>query len=104
MCPEAPGSALRRRHVTRSLIGTFAEEELLGLLHQILARARIGHVQAVFVDQHRLLLEPRLPGFLRNAFVNALAKFAGQRREIEAFGFLAELCALNRTSHAVLLL
>src|SRR6202012_1622984 len=71
----------RRRHVTLRGVRAFAEEELLGLL-----------------------LHPGLPGFLRNAFVDPLAEFARQRREIEAFGFLAELRALNHTSHTVLLL
>src|ERR1700743_1841850 len=97
-------SALLGRHISRSLIGAFAEEELLRLLHQILTRARIGHVQAVFVDQHGLLLEPRLPGFLRDALVDPFAELARQRRKIETFGFLAELRALNHASHAVLLL
>src|SRR5471030_210657 len=92
-------SALRRRYVALSGIGAFTEEVLFRLLQQVLACARISHVQAVFVDQHGLLLEPALPCFLRNRFIDPLAEFSRQGRKVESFGFLAEFRALNRSGH-----
>src|ERR1700760_3175844 len=44
-CDRDEISALRR-HVARRRIGAFAEEIFLGLLDEVLARARISHVQA----------------------------------------------------------
>src|ERR1700692_1819819 len=92
-------SALRRRHVALGGIGAFAEEVLFRLLQEVLTRARVSHVETIFVDQHGLLLEPALPRFLRYRFINPLAEFARQRRKVESFGFLAELRALNHSSH-----
>ena len=46
----------RRRHVARRHLGAAAEEVLLHLLGELLARARIGEVQPILVDEHRLVL------------------------------------------------
>src|SRR5271154_2364918 len=51
-----------RRHVARRDVGTPAEEVTFHLLREILARARIGEAEAIFVDEHRLVLEPLRPG------------------------------------------
>ena len=53
-----------RRNVARSAVGAVAEEVLLHLLGEILARPRVGQTQPVLVDQHGLVLDPlpaRLP-------------------------------------------
>src|SRR4051812_47766155 len=75
----------------------------LGLLHQVFAGARIGEVQAILVDEHRLLLEPLLPGFLGDVLPDPLAELAGIRREIEALGLAAELDALHHPSHEAII-
>ncbi|MPN24137.1 hypothetical protein SDC9_171531 [bioreactor metagenome] len=59
----------------------------------------IGQVEAVFVDDHRLQLDPLLPRFLGNVEPQLLAQFAGHGREIESLGFAAELDAVNGTCH-----
>src|SRR4051812_44432412 len=85
---------LRRRDVSRGGVGALAEEMPLGLLHEVLARARVGEVEAILVDQHGLLLEPLCPGFLGDTLPDPLAERAGIRREIHAFCFTSELDAL----------
>src|SRR5256885_3325125 len=57
---------------------------------------------AVFVDQHRLVLEPVGPGLLAHAFKNALAQLAGVGREVQAFSVNAKLDAVNGTCHGEL--
>src|SRR5690242_18822528 len=89
----------RRRDVAGGLVRAAAEEVVLHLALQVFACALVGQVQAVLVDQHRLLLEPLLPGFLADAFVDALAQLAGIGREVEALGFAAELDALDGACH-----
>ena len=56
---------------------TFAEEVLLGLFHQVFAVLDIGQIEAVFVDDHGLELDPALPGFLGDVLEHTLAEFAG---------------------------
>src|SRR5688572_19304022 len=100
---HSTGSLIERslagRHVALGHVGSLAEEVVLHLAGQVLASARIRQVEAVFVDQHGLLLEPLGPGFLAHALIDALAEFTGIRGEIEAFGFFAELDALDGTGH-----
>src|SRR5688572_12963134 len=90
---------LRRRDVTRSGIGALAEEMALGLLHEVLAGARVGEVQAVLVHQHGLLLEPLRPGLLGDALPDALAECSRIGRKVHAFGFTSQLHALHHASH-----
>src|SRR5262245_45698956 len=91
-----------RRDVARRGVGAFAAEMPLGLLHEVLARARIGEVEAILVDQHGLLLQPLRPGFPGDALPDALAERAGVGRELHALGLAAELDALHHPSHAKL--
>src|SRR6185436_4055261 len=90
---------LWRWDVSRCGVGAFAEEMPLGLLHEVLARARIGEVEPVLVDQHGLLLEPLRPGFLGDALPDALAERAGVGREVHAFGLAPQLHALHHSCH-----
>src|SRR5262245_16822844 len=86
-------------NVTRGGVGALAEKMPLGLLHEVLARARVGEVEAVLVHQHGLLLQPLRPRFLGNALPDALAERAGIRRKLHAFGLAAELHALHHPCH-----
>ena len=52
---------------------------LLHLLGEIFPRTRVGEVQFVLVDEHGLMLDPGLPGFLGDILVNALAELARVR-------------------------
>jgi hypothetical protein len=66
----------------------FAEEELLHLLFHDFLRVGIERVQAVFVHDHLGVLEPHLPGFSGDVFVDALAEFPFPGNAIKA-GHLA---------------
>src|SRR6266850_4536664 len=90
---------LLRRDVSRGGVGALAEEMALGLLHEVLARLRVGEVEAVLVHQHGLLLEPLRPGFLGDALPDALAERAGIGRKRHAFGLAAELHAIHHSCH-----
>src|SRR4029077_6201645 len=92
-CPIAFTGLLRRRDVARGGVGAFAEEMPLGLLHEVFARARVGEVEPVLVDQHGLLLQPLRPGFLGNALPDALAERARVGREVHAVGLAPQLYA-----------
>ena len=76
---RSSSSATSRAERSPSGVGAFAEEMPLGLLHQVLARLRVGEVEAVLVHQHGLLLQPLRPGFLRDALPDALAERARDR-------------------------
>src|SRR5690606_2120569 len=82
-------------------VGAFAEEELLHLALEELARFRLDRREAVFVDQHGLVAEPALPCELRNVLVDAFTELAGIRRLVEAFGLGAEHYAMDGSCHAV---
>src|SRR5665213_3040059 len=79
----------------KHFFGAFAEEVLVHLLGQPLARTRVGERQTVLVDEHRLVFEPRRPRLLRHAFVDALAELARVRGKVESLGVAAELDAVN---------
>src|SRR6218665_3659043 len=110
--PHAPGSSafirvypwttpfafdLRFRDVAGGDVGPFTEEVALHLLPQVLARLGIRARETVLVHQHLLVLGPGLPGFLRDLLVDLLAQLARVRREIEAFGLLLQLHALDHS-------
>src|SRR4051812_25130744 len=83
------------RDVAGGLVGSGAEEMVFHLPLQVLARPLVREVEPVLVDQHGLLLQPLLPGFLADGLVDPLAEFAGVRGEIEPFGFATELDAID---------
>src|SRR3954454_5772854 len=91
---------LRGRDVSRRSLGATAEEVVLHLALEVLAGALVRQVQPVLVDQHGLLLEPLLPGFLADAVVDPLAQFAGIGGKVEALGFATELDAVDRAWHS----
>ena len=72
---------------------------LFHLTSEVLAGAGIGQIQAVFVEQHGLVLEPGSPGFFAHIFIDAFAEFAGIGCEVQALGFLAEFDAVDGTCH-----
>src|SRR5207302_2342530 len=76
-------------------LSAFTEEDLLALLHQELERSWIGRVQAILVDQHLLMLAPKLPRVGGHLFVDALAERAGKRAALYAGERLAKLHALD---------
>ena len=79
-----------------------AEEELFHLLGEEFARRGVRQHEPVFVDQTGLVSQPFLPGLLRNLLENALAERARNRRLGQAFGFFAELDAIDGTGHGYL--
>src|SRR5687767_419394 len=90
--------SLLRLEIRRRL-GARAEEELLHLVFEELARLRLDRRQPILVDQHRLMLEPALPRGLRYVLVNALAELAGIRRPVEALGIGAEQYTRDLSCH-----
>src|SRR6185503_6662346 len=91
-------SSLLRLEVRRRL-GAPAEEKLLHLVLEELARLRLHRRELVLVDQHRLVLHPALPRDLRHVVVDALAERAGIRLTVEAFGVGAEQDASDFSRH-----
>ena len=97
--PNPGRASFRWWYVSLGNVGAAAEKVLFHLAREVLAGTRIGQVQPVFIDQHRLLLEPCGPGFLADVFPDAFAEFAGIGREVETFGLFAELDALDHACH-----
>src|SRR5674476_564599 len=79
----------------------FAEEILFHFRGDECARFRIERIEAVLVDQHGLMHEPCLPGFLRDMLVDALAELAGPWSEREALGFAMEFYAVDIAGHGL---
>src|SRR5437764_10611768 len=90
-----------RWNVARRRFGASAEEMFLHLLSQPFACARIGERKTILVDEHRLVLQPLLPRFLRHVLENALAELAGIRWKVEAFRLASELHAVDQSCHGV---
>jgi hypothetical protein len=88
-----------RRHVARSSVGALTKEMLLHLFGKLFSGADICKVEPVFVDEHGLVLDPALPGFLRHALENSLAELAGLGREIQPLGLAPEFDALHQSCH-----
>src|SRR6185503_4396348 len=80
------GSLLRRIDV---LFRARLEEERLHVLLEKAAGLRVHDVQAVMIDEHRLLLEPLAPAVLADLLNDALPNFAGKRWTLEAGLLLA---------------
>src|SRR5271167_1678068 len=100
--PLAHGiGSLRRRHVLLGLLGAFAEEVGFHLLHDELLVVLLPGLQAIFVKQHLHVLLPLLPRQLGHVVVDALPKFAIERRLVETFHFAAHLNALHRVCHVI---
>src|SRR5690606_17213804 len=89
-----------RRYVAGRLLGAGAEEIRLHLRRQVLAGARVGEVQAVFVDQHRLVPDPALPRLFRDVLVQSLAELARVWRVVEDFGLPLQLDAVHGSRHS----
>jgi len=73
IAPVQKPVSLLRRHVARRRVGPRAEEMVFHLAQQVLARARVGEVEAVFIHQHGLVAQPVGPGLLAHLLENALA-------------------------------
>src|SRR5512140_15578 len=71
-----------RRHVAGRHLCAAAEEVLLHLLGEPLARPRVREREPVLVDEHRLMPQPLLPRLFRDVFVDPLAELAWVRRQI----------------------
>src|SRR5690606_1526479 len=95
--------SLRRRHVTLGLSVIFTGEEFLHLGLQEAPILGIHHVQTTFVDQHRLVSLPFIPGFLRNIVVDSLALRSRIGRTLETWKLLLVLATHHRAGHELLL-
>src|SRR5690349_4344152 len=93
----------RWRYVARRHFSAAAEEVLFHLLGKPFARAHVGERQPVLVDEHRLMLEPLRPRFLRHVLVDALAELARVGREVQPLGLTSKLDAVDHPCHSVLL-
>ena len=98
----APAPAMVTTIETGRHIGAGAKKMCFHLFGKIFARRGIGQVQAIFVHQHLLMLEPRFPRFLGDVFINPPAEFPWIRREIEPLAFAAELYAVHCSCHIAL--
>src|SRR5271170_4039496 len=85
-------------------VGPFAEEVLGHLFDEELLRLRGPGLEAVFVEEHLLMLQPFGPGFSGDVLVNLLAKVAVEGRLFEAFHFLLITGAKDGMRHSFLFL
>lgn len=88
------GESSAGRHVALCGISTITKKVVFHLACQVLARARVGQVQTVFIDQHGLVFEPGGPSLFADVFPDAFAKLAGVGRKIQAFSIFAEFDAI----------
>src|SRR5579859_1405242 len=79
-------------------LGAFAKEKLLHLFFHDFLGAGIQGIQAVLVHDHFGVLDPQLPGFSRNTFVDPLAKLALPRRAVQAGQIAAEFYTVHHAS------
>src|SRR6266404_188720 len=77
-------------------LGAVAEKELLHLFFHYFLRAGSEGIEAIFVHHHFGMLDPELPGFFRNAFVDTLTEFAFPGRTVEAGQVAAKFHAVHR--------
>ena len=99
LCSGPAWGRRRRWHVAGRGQLAAAVEVLLQFGHQELARIGFRQRQAHLVDQPGLVRDPLGPGLLGDLLVDALSEVAGDRRTREAFGFDAELDALDGSGH-----
>lgn len=86
-------------NVTLRLIGTVTKKVVFHLAREVLACTGISQIQAVFVHEHGLVLEPGRPGFFAHAFPNAFTQLARVGWKIQAFGLFVELDTVDGTCH-----
>ena len=72
---------MKSRCSARGRVRTCAEKMPLHLLGKILARLRVGQIEAILVHQHLLMLQPLPPRLFGNVLENPLAKLAWVGRE-----------------------
>src|SRR5208282_4313742 len=90
------------RDVLFGQVGAFAEEVLGHLFDEEFLSLGCPGLEAVFVEEHLLVLKPFAPGFLRNILVDLLAKVAVEGRLFEAFHFLLIAGAKDGMRHSFL--
>src|SRR5438105_774112 len=99
----SPGSRTLPLGCGRLVVGrerrALAEEVLLGLVEEDLVRLLAAAGQAVLVHDHLEVLEPHLPGFLRDVVVDALPQLVGERLVLQAGQLSLELLALHHPRH-----
>src|SRR2546427_1792440 len=94
-------SAPLGRLIALRRLGAGAEKELLHLPFEELARLGLDRREAIFVDEHRLMVQPARPGFLRHALVDPPAELTGIGGAIEAWGLALEEHTLHHAWHAL---
>src|SRR5207245_11093173 len=99
-CPFGDRLFLGRRDIAGGNVGAGAEEMILHLLREIVARLLVGEVEPVLIDQHLLVFDPLLPRLLRHVLEYALAALARIGREIEPLGLAPELDAFDHARQA----
>src|SRR5579863_5254607 len=95
--------SVRRRDVLGGQGGAFAEKELLHLLHQELLRLRRPGLEAIFVEQHLLPLDPLAPGGFGDVLEDLLTELGVERGLVEALHLLFVANAKYGVCHAQLL-
>ncbi len=88
-------------HIARRLVAAGAKEVILHLFFQVLAMLGIHGTEVLLVDEHGLQTKPLLPGFLGDLLEYALTQLAGIGGEVEPFGVLVELDAVDGSRHCL---
>src|SRR5579862_5995021 len=97
--PRISTSAVRRRLVPLGCLRAGAEEELLHLGLEELARLGLHRRQAVFVDEHGLVPEPLRPGLARDPLEDALSELARVGRPLQARRLALQDHTLHHAGH-----
>ena len=79
----------------------FLEEKARHVFFDERNRARIGSIDAVFVDDSGQPLQPLLPAFGGDVVIDALAQLTRMGRGFKAFGFAVQDYALNSVRHSI---
>jgi hypothetical protein len=73
----------------------FAEEKTLDVIKQKVLRIGVGKIQAVMIDDLRLLLEPGTPTRLADLGRDSLSQFVGKRSEPQSRSLLSTMFAFD---------
>jgi hypothetical protein len=86
-----------RWNVSRRRSCPFAKEKPLHLLSDELLSFLSGGSQAILVDEHPQIVQPAIPGFLRDMVVYPLAQFTAPWGLLETGKLTAELHTFHRS-------
>ena len=83
------------RHVLGGFLAAFAEQKFFHLGDDHFLGFGVHGIKPVFIDQHGLVVNPLVPGLLRDVLENAFAELAGPGLEGQSGGVDLEFLTEN---------